>query len=79
MGAAFKTRRIWRTKKFPTLKQLRNSLAIDIENTKDGRDPATVEVSFLAVPFLGPQNQPVLVLYADCDELNFFADKQTGR
>jgi hypothetical protein len=74
MGAAFKTRRIWRTKEFPTIEQLRASLAIDIKSTKDGRDPATVEVSFLAVPFLGPQDQPVLILYADCNELNFFAD-----
>jgi hypothetical protein len=74
MGAAFKARRIWRTKMFPTIEQLRGCLAADIKNTKDGRDPATVEVSFLAVPFLGPQDQPVLILYADCDELNFFAD-----
>ncbi len=63
MGAAFKTRRIWRTKKFPTIERLRASLAIDIKETKDGRDPATVEVSFLAVPFLGPQDEPVLILY----------------
>jgi hypothetical protein len=74
MGAAFKTRRIWRTKMFPTIEQLRERLADDIKNTKDHSDPATVEVSFLAVPFLGPRDEPVLILYADCDELNFFAD-----
>ncbi|MBR0749140.1 hypothetical protein JQ582_34950 [Bradyrhizobium japonicum] len=74
MGAAFKTRSIWRTKKFSTLRELRSRLAIDIKKTKDGRDPAKVEVSFLAVPFLGPQDQPVLILYADCNELNFFAE-----
>ncbi len=76
MGAAFKTRRIWRTKKFPTIKKLRACLAADIKKTKDGREPATVEVSFLAIPFLGPQDEPVLILYADCDELNFFAADQ---
>jgi hypothetical protein len=74
MGAAFKSRCIWRTKRFQTLEELRLRLAEDIAKTKDGRDPATVEVSFLAVPFLGPQDQPVLILYADCKELNFFAD-----
>jgi hypothetical protein len=74
MGAAFKTRRVWRTKRFPTIEELRASLAADIEATKDDKDPATVEVSFLAVPFLGPRDEPVLILYADCDELNFFAD-----
>jgi len=74
MGAAFKSRKIWRTKKFSSIRKLRASLAQDISKTKDGRDPATVEVSFLAVPFVGPKNQPVLILYADCKELNFFAD-----
>jgi hypothetical protein len=74
MGAAFKTRRIWRTKMFPTIGQLRACLAGDIEKTKDDVDPATVEISFLAVPFLGPRDEPVLILYADCNELNFFAD-----
>jgi hypothetical protein len=73
MGAAFKTRRIWRTKMFQNIEKLRACLAVDIKKTKDGRDPATVEVSFLAIPFLGPQDEPVLILYADCDELNFFA------
>jgi hypothetical protein len=76
MGAAFKTRRIWHTKKFPTIEQLRANLSVDIKNTKDDKDPATVEVSFLAIPFLGPQDEPVLILYADCDELNFFADEK---
>jgi hypothetical protein len=76
MGAAFKSQSIWRTKRFSTLEELRKNIASDINKTKDGRDPATVEVSFLAVPFLGPQDQPVLILYADCKELNFFADDE---
>jgi hypothetical protein len=74
MGAAFANRRIWRTKSFPSLGELRARLREEIARTKDGRDPETVEVSFLAVPFLGPQDEPVLILYADCKELNFFAD-----
>jgi hypothetical protein len=74
MGAAFKTRRIWRTKAFATIEELRACLAADMQKTKDSKNPSTVEVSFLAVPLLGPQDEPVLILYADCDELNFFAD-----
>jgi hypothetical protein len=74
MGAAFKTRRIWRTKMLPTVARVRELLAADIKKTKDGRDPAKVELSFLAIPFLGPDDEPVLILYAGCDELNFFAD-----
>lgn len=76
MGAAFKTRQIWRTKKFTNSKMLHRALAIEIAKTKDEKDPATVETSFLAVPFLGPKNQPVLILYADCDEMNVFADNK---
>src|SRR5579862_825361 len=76
MGAAFKSRRIWRTKMLPTVKRVRELLAADIKKTKDGRDPSTVELSFLAIPFLGPQDEPVLILYAGCDELNFFANDE---
>ena len=74
MGAAFKTRHVWRTKQFSTENELRLRLADDIKATKDGRDPATVEISFLAVPFLGVRDEPVLIFYAGCDVLNFFAD-----
>ncbi len=37
-------------------------------------DPEKVAVSYLAIPFLSPEDQVVLILYADCNELNFFAD-----
>jgi hypothetical protein len=74
MGAAFVKRRIWRTKAFPSIEALRACLREDIRKTGDHRDPETVEVSFLAIPFLGPLHEPVLILYADCDELDFFAD-----
>src|SRR5262245_54838541 len=74
MGAAFATKRIWRTKSFTSLDELRARLREDISRTKDDHDPETVEISFLAIPFLGPEGEPVLILYADCEELNFFAD-----
>lgn len=76
MGAAFKSKRIWRTKMLPTISRVRELLAADIEATKDGRDPMKVELSFLAVPFLGPEDEPVLILYAGCGELNFFANDE---
>ena len=76
MGAAFKSRRIWRTKMLPSVERVRELLAADIEETKDGRDPAKVELSFLAIPFLGPEEVPVLILYAGCEKLNFFAEDE---
>ncbi len=76
MGAAFKTRSIWRTKNLPSEARVRELLAADIKATKDGRDPAKVELSFLAIPFLGPEDEPVLILYAGCGELNFFGSDE---
>jgi hypothetical protein len=65
IGAAYESRNIWRTKKFGSVDEL-NAL---IERV-DG-DSAN---SYLAVPFLGINDAVVLILYADCEELNFFAD-----
>src|SRR5260370_39884554 len=42
MGAAFANGRIWRTKSFKTLPELRAPLREEIARTKDGRDPETV-------------------------------------
>jgi hypothetical protein len=76
MGAAFKDRHVWRTKKFSSLDTFKALLAKDIEETMSGDDADKVAASFLAVPLLGPSDEPVLILYADCDELNFFADDE---
>lgn len=79
IGAAFKDGLIWRTKSYPDLQTLRRDLRISMLKTGDDRDPESVEVSYLAIPFLSPQNQVVLILYADCKELNFFADDDRVR
>jgi hypothetical protein len=74
MGAAFKDGLIWRTRTYPNLKNLRADLGKSMRKTGDKRDPEKVAVSYLAIPFLSPEDQVVLILYADCNELNFFAD-----
>jgi hypothetical protein len=74
MGASFENGQIWRTKRFHDVESLRALMREDIKRTGDHRDPDTVEISYLAIPFLGPQRQPVLILYAACSKLNFFAD-----
>ncbi len=79
MGAAFATKKIWRTKTFESLDKLRSSLKDDIAKTGDPTKPEDVEISFLALPFLGPEGEPVLILYAACKELNFFADDERVR
>jgi hypothetical protein len=79
MGAAFASKKIWRTKKFKSLDALRSKINDDIEKTGDTQKLDDVEVSFLAIPFLGPEGEPVLILYAACKELNFFASDERVR
>lgn len=74
MGAAFEQGTIWRTKRYPTLADLQLDLATDMASVNDKRPLDDVAISYLAVPLLGPQDQPVLIFYADCKGLNYFAD-----
>jgi hypothetical protein len=68
IGAAYESGQVWRTKRFDDVAALHTALK------KDKVAPESVAQSWLAVPFLGPQNQVVLILFADCGKLNFFAD-----
>jgi hypothetical protein len=79
IGAAFKNGRIWRTMRYKAIKELRGDLRESMRKTGDNRNPEEVAVSYLAIPFLGPQDQVVLVLYAECDKLNFFANDNRVR
>lgn len=74
IGAAYDDGRIWRTKSYPDLDKLRHDLQRSMHLVGDERSLDDVAVSYLAIPFLGPQKQVVLILYADCNQLNFFAD-----
>ena len=71
IGAAYGDSHIWRTKSFSS-----KDMTVDFlrKEMKGKVDPESSEISYLAIPFLGPQSDPVLVLYAACFELNFFAD-----
>lgn len=55
------------------------TLRAALREEEQNRDPHTVAAAYLAIPFLGPQKQVVLVLYAECNELNFFADDERIR
>jgi hypothetical protein len=76
MGAAYRDNVIWRTKQFSTVKGIRLLMAEDMRKSGEIGDPATAKVSYLAIPFIGPQGRTTLILYADCDELNFFANNE---
>jgi hypothetical protein len=79
MGAAYETGRVWRTKSFPTREALIPVMQEDMHGVGDQRDPDGVAIAYLAVPMLGPQGEVVLILYADCNKLNFFVDEQLIR
>lgn len=48
----------------------------DMEATNDNRSLDDVARSYLAIPFLGPEEQVVVVFYADCFDVDFFADNR---
>lgn len=79
IGAAFEDGHVWRTKSYQSLDALRTDLRLTMPKSGDERPLEAVPVSYLAIPFLGPQDQVVLILYADCNELNFFADDSRVR
>lgn len=79
IGAAFGNRLIWRTKAYTSNAEFEKDLRVSLPASGDNRTPAEVEWSYLAIPFLGPRDQVVLILYAACTELNFFADDDRVR
>jgi hypothetical protein len=75
MGRAFERRRVLRTRRYPDVASLRSAIAADWASRGHTGDITKERLSWLAVPFLGPDGTPVLVLFADtADQFNFFAD-----
>jgi len=74
MGAAYDTQKIYRTKKYQSIEELHHDLQESMRLTADDKKLKEVGLSYLAIPFLGPPDQVVLILYAECKEFNFFAD-----
>jgi hypothetical protein len=73
MGEAFSRSRVLRTRRFPSVAELRSAIAADMQTTGEPGDPRKKRLSWLAVPIVGPDNRPVLVLFADTYAFNFFA------
>ncbi|RWP10644.1 hypothetical protein [Mesorhizobium sp.] len=71
IGASYGNGQVWRTKHYPDL----DALHAELRDAEKG-DLHALPSSYLAIPFLGPQKQVVLILYADCHQLNFFADDE---
>jgi hypothetical protein len=74
IGPAYDTGKIWRTRRFANQDALMKQLAADMKAVNDTRSVTSVATSYLAIPFVGLQDEAVLVLYADCNVTNFFAD-----
>ncbi|MDX0722666.1 hypothetical protein GOD64_28300 [Sinorhizobium medicae] len=70
MGAAYEHKKLFRTRRFNTIKALEESLRAD-----PSMCDAKTTKSWVAIPFLGPDSQVVLILYATCETFNFFADE----
>ncbi|MDH2089149.1 hypothetical protein N5K21_10505 [Rhizobium pusense] len=64
MGAAYESRKIYRTSFHESDDALQEALKGEHAKAK----------SWLAMPFLGPDDQVVLIFFAECNTLNYFAD-----
>lgn len=64
MGAAYESQKLYRTRHYESDEALQQAMADDAKDAK----------SWIAVPFLGPDNQVVLIFFAECKTLNYFAD-----
>ena len=73
MGEAYKTGSIWRTKRHSTPESFNKALLA--AKKANGESPLlTGEQSWLAVPFLGKSGDPVLILFAESKEFNYFSN-----
>lgn len=72
MGATYKSGKIWRTKHYAD----EASLLADLPEDERGEGGAR---SWLTIPFLGPERQIVIILFAECASFNFFSDDERVR
>ena len=78
MGRAFDAQKIFRTRYYETLDKLYEDLDQDLIDVKSNLKRHEVPLSYAAIPFFGSASNVILVLYAECDVFNFFADKDNN-
>jgi hypothetical protein len=76
IGRAFADRRIWRTKSYPDDSSLEQDLKESMREVGEIPNLSDVGRAWLAVPFLGPAREVVLILFAECGVRNFFDDER---
>lgn len=74
IGRAFMRGKVYRTKRYDAVDVFEAALANDMQATGDRRSMSEVARSWLAVPFVVARSSPVLVLFAESNQFNFFAD-----
>lgn len=74
MGRAYKSRKVQRTRPFPSEADLLEALATDMAAQGDTTPMADVGKSYLAIPLLGPDGSPVAILFGDSKQYGLFAD-----
>lgn len=73
MGAAYQTRSIWRTKHHRSPEAFNKAL-LSAKKLSGEPEKLTGEQSWLAVPILGKSGDPVLVLFAESEDFNYFSN-----
>jgi hypothetical protein len=76
IGRAYKDLQAIRTRKYDSEVSLLSDLKDDMAATGDTRDIAEIATSYLAVPFLSGDADPVAILYVEAKQFNLFADNR---
>ena len=74
MGKALTEKKVFRTKHYDSIENLRRDLELDLISTGSRKRVDQSAISFLAVPCIGTDGDTVLVLYVDTMAFNLFAD-----
>ncbi len=77
IGRANASKKVVRTRRYDDVESLMSALTQDMKSHDEQRSPSQVGLSYLAIPFLGTDEEAALILFADSKAFNLFADNET--
>jgi hypothetical protein len=74
IGYCYEHKKLARTKHFSSEREFLDARKVDMDRNKESGDVSIA--SYLAIPFIGREGELALVLYAECNRFNFFANDE---
>jgi hypothetical protein len=73
IGASFSSGNVFHTRRYSNRVSLVSDLRKDMREGNDPRKVSEVALSYIAVPFIGADGAPIMILYGDSKVLNLFS------